>query len=516
MINYQEISRSPLIPSQIISLVQKASRTSVSVFIQGEHGTEKELVAKIIHHVGDWKYYRFYKIDCKTQTEDLFNDQLLRIFNENNFGTIPATVYLKEIGALRQSIQQKLLELVEDGVLQTGTDKKMIKNLRFIASSSENLGEKMVQGRFSEDLYRRFNTLAIHIPPLRDRSKEISTIAQYILEEYSKKMKINKVGISNTVLKLLQNYWWPGNLRELEQVIVRSAMFSEGNILMEKDLLFEAEDENKSFVAFLKKADMGSTESKPRTSLPEQNTSLLSLFLMELVHRVKNPLVSIKTFTQLLREKFNDGEFREHFYRIVTEDIEKIDTVMNGLVRYIKINTPIEKKDTIHLILEDVLRTHEAQLEDKEIRIFRKFEKDLPETIVHDEQLRYILNSLLQYAIPFISPKGSIGFLTKSFEVETETADGKTSYQTNGRYIEILIVFTGYKKPFEQFETILGLPAVHKEEAVELELRLIKDIIQKNRGMMKFEMNEQKPRTVISLKFPIERRKLIYYQQANV
>ena len=514
--NYQELIHSPIIPAQIISLIQKASHNNVPVFIQGEHGTEKELVAKIIHHAGDWKYYRFYKIDCKTQTEDLFNDQLLRIFHENNFGTIPATVYLKEMGELRPSIQPKLLELVEDGFLQTGAEKKIIRNLRFIGSSSENLEEKIAQGRFSEDLYHRLNTLSIHIPPLRDRAREISTIGQYVLEEYSKKMKINKVGISTSVLKLLQDYWWPGNVRELEQIIIRSAMFSEGNILTEKDLLFETENENKSFVAFLKKADLTSPESKPRNLSPEQNANILSLFLMELVHRVKNPLVSIKTFTQLLREKFNDGEFREHFYRIVTEDIEKIDIVMNGLVRYVKINTPIEKKDTIHLILEDVLKKHEAQLENKKIKIFKKFEKDLPETIVHDEQLKYILNALLQYALPFISPNGSIGFLTKSFDVETESVDSETSRQRGGRYIEILIVFTGYKKPFDQFESVLGIPAVQKGEAFELELRLIKEIIQKNQGMMKFEVNEKKPRTVIFLKFPIERRKLIYYQPANV
>ena len=92
----------------------------------------------------------------------------------------------------------------------------------------------------------------------------------------------------------------------------------------------------------------------------EQNANSLSLFLMELVHRIKNPLVSIKTFTQLLRDKFSDMEFREQFYRIVTEDIEKIDAVLNGLLSYIKINTPLEKKDTVHFILEDVLKRHEV------------------------------------------------------------------------------------------------------------------------------------------------------------
>jgi len=314
---------------------------------------------------------------------------------------------------------------------------------------------------------------------------------------------------------LLQNYWWPGNLRELQQVIVRSAMFSEGNILTEKDLLFETENGDKSFAAFLKKAEPRSTESTPGDFSSDKNTHMLSLFLMELVHRVKNPLVSIKTFTQLLRDKFNDGEFRQHFYKVVTEDIEKIDAVMNGLVRYIKINTPIEKKDTIHFILEDVLKKHESQLENKRIKVFKKFQKDLPETIVHDEQLRYILSALLQYALPFISPDGSIGVLTKSFDVETETVGARISQQKGGRYIEILIVFSGYKKPFEQFETVLGIPGSQKEEAVELELRLIKEVLQKNQGTMKFEVNEKKPRTIISLRLPIERRRLIYYQPAN-
>jgi DNA-binding NtrC family response regulator len=341
--NYQELIHSPIIPSQALAHPE-ASHNSVPVLIQGEPGTEKELIAKIIHHAGDWKYYRFYKIDCKAQTEDSFNSQLFRIFNENNFGTIPATVYLKEIENLQAATQSKLLELVEDSFFQTATEKKTIKNLRYIASSSEDLRDKMGQGRFSEDLYHRLNILSIHIPPLRDRPNEISAIVQYVLEEYSKKMKIGKLRISNAVLNLLQDYWWPGNLRELQQVVVRSAMFSEGNVLTEKDLLFETEDGNKSFVAFLRKADMGSPVPKPVNFTSDQNAHMLSLFFMELVHRIKNPLVSIKTFTQLLREKFNDGEFREHFYRIVTEDIEKIDAVMNGLIRYVKINTRLKRR----------------------------------------------------------------------------------------------------------------------------------------------------------------------------
>ncbi|MGZ3494970.1 MAG: hypothetical protein ACXWM6_10325, partial [Thermodesulfobacteriota bacterium] len=190
--------------------------------------------------------------------------------------------------------------------------------------------------------------------------------------------------------------------------------------------------------------------------------------------------------------------------------------VLNGLLSYIKINTPIEKKDTVHFILEDVLKRHEMQLEEKKIKIFKKFEKGLPETILHEEQLKYILDTLIQYAIPSIPPNGSMGFLTKSLGLSAQTAANKKRYQDDGTYVEILIVFTGYKKPIEQFENILGIYELQQEQAMELELRLIREIIQRNQGMMRFEVNEKRPRTLISLQFPIERRKLVYYQARNI
>jgi nitrogen-specific signal transduction histidine kinase len=513
--NTQELLHSPIIPPSIAALIQKAAFNNVPVLIQGEHGTGKELIAKLIHNIGDWKDYRFHKIDCRILTAEAFIVQLSRLFKEFQEGTSPGSLFLKGVGYLGQESQLKLLDLIEEGFFQNGPEKKVFKNLRFVSSSSEDLREKVSQSRFLEDLYYRLGTLLISIPPLRERAEEISKIAQYLLAEYSKKMKIKKVGISNNVLMLLQSYWWPGNLRELEHVMVRSAVFSEGDRLMEKDLFFETEYEKNSFVSFLRKMETKLPSFEKRTFIHKQDNHFSSLFFIELVHRIKNPLVSIKTFTQLLREKFNDSEFREYFYRIVTEDIEKIDSLLNGLLNYIKINTPIEKANTVHFIIEDVLKKYEDQLEEKKIRVFRKFEKDLPETTIHEEQLRYIVSSLLQYAIPSIPPQGSIGFLTKSLSVQGEMAENQTTVKKDGRYLEIMIVFTGYKKPSEPFDAILGVPALQQEEAIELELRLVKEMIQKNRGVMTFEVNEKRPRTIISLKFPIERRKVIYYPSGN-
>lgn len=512
--NYQELLQSPILSPQVVKLTQKTAQSNVPVLIQGEQGTGKELTAKIIHHTGDWKYHRFYRVDCQILTEDAFNSQFSRLFEETNYGANPATLYLKEVGYLSLMDQLKLLELIENEIFQNGAERKAVKNIRFISSSSENLKEKIAQGIFSEDLYFRLNTLSIHIPPLRDRVKEISAIAQYVLEENIKKMKIKRVSISNEVLKLLENYWWPGNLKELEHVIIQSAILSEGERIMEKDLFFETEMGKNSFLSFLEKAEVKPAKS-PKNNLDGSKIHASSAFIIELVHRIKNPLVSIKTFTQLLRDKFNDPEFRDYFYRIVTEDIEKIDAVLNGLLGYIKINHPIEKKNTVHSIIEDVLKKYGTQIENKKIKILRKYETDLPETVIHDEQLRYILNSLFQYAIPSIPLNGSIGFLTKSFDDQRGNAEEKSSLENERRYIEILMVFTGYKKPIESLETLLGIPSAQEKELTDLEIRLVKEMIQKNRGMMKFEVNEKKLRTLISLQFPVERRKVIYYQSIN-
>jgi nitrogen-specific signal transduction histidine kinase len=506
---YQELISSPLLPPHVIALAHKAAGNNISVLIRGEEGTEKELVAKVIHYSGEWKTHRFQRMDCKLMAEETFDRHFYHFFKEIDLSRTPMTLFLKEVGSLSEMAQLRLIELLDEGIFQRGNEQCVLPQVRILSSSSENLKEKVRQGKFSEDLYDRLSPLSIYVPPLRERAQDIPQIAQYLLEEHSKKMKIPKAGISDKVVKLLQSYWWPGNLRELKYVIIRSALCSEGETLMEKDLFFETENEKNPFISYLKKGEDDPREFQNEVFSDHGETQNLPLFFMELVHRIKNPLVSIKTFTQLLREKFGDLEFRDYFYKIVTEDIDKIDSVLNGLLNYIRVNTPIEKANTVHSILEDALKNHEPQLESKKIKVFKKYEKELPETTVHEEQLRYILSSLLQYAIPSVPLHGSIGLLTKSTPTEPEKE--KPLLQKNGRFVEIMVIFTGLRKSSEPFESVLGIPTAGKDAAIELELRLIKEIIQKNRGMMKYETNEQKSQTTISLKFPIERRKLIYY-----
>jgi light-regulated signal transduction histidine kinase (bacteriophytochrome) len=258
------------------------------------------------------------------------------------------------------------------------------------------------------------------------------------------------------------------------------------------------------------------SESKEKDPPRDQDSPFMSSFLPELIHSIKNTLISIKNISELSAEKFSDVEFRKYSQRSITDDIKRIDSVLNSLLNYIHINTPITKSNTISLILEEVLEANEKQIQRKNIKIFKKCERDLPETFIHDEQMRFILNSILQYAILSTPREGTIGFLIKSFDFMNGTPGIKTSPERNGGYIEAAIGFTGGKEPTEQPKDTPGKSADQKEEPIKLILQLVKEILQKNHGSMTYEYDPKKPRTLITLRFPIERRKVVYYEPISI
>jgi signal transduction histidine kinase len=275
---------------------------------------------------------------------------------------------------------------------------------------------------------------------------------------------------------------------------------------------FETENDKKSSDSPSVEDRIDSVKSKLDFLSTEQNASFLSSFFIELVQRIRSSLSSIKNYTQISRGKFTDREFGEYYYRAVNEDIEKMNMVLNGLLDYIKVHTPIRKINTVHNIMEEVLKKHQAKLEEKGIKVFKKLEKDLPETVVPDEQLRYILNSLLQYAMALTPPNWNLGLSTRSFIPDKEAAEVEGLFNRDGRYIEISVVFPGRQRPSEPGS---GMTATQKEEALDLVLRFVKEVVLHNHGMMKIEADEKKTRILICVRFPVERRKVVYYQTLN-
>ena len=284
---------------------------------------------------------------------------------------------------------------------------------------------------------------------------------------------------------------------------------------LENDL-FDTENDENLLASLVNTGETDPPASLENDSRKETGNPFLSTFLTELIHSIKGTLISIKNMSQISADRFKDLEFRKYSQKSITEDIKKIDSVLNSLLNYIQINTPIMKSNTVSLILEEVLEANGKQIQGKNIKIFKKCEKDLPETFIHDEQVRFILNSILQYAILSTSVDGTIGFLIKSFDFQNGGSDKKILPERNGAYIEAAIGFIHDRESSEQSKDIPTKSAAQKEETSKLILQLVKDILQKNRGSMTYEVNPKKSRTLITLRFPMERRKVVYYEPISI
>jgi light-regulated signal transduction histidine kinase (bacteriophytochrome) len=275
---------------------------------------------------------------------------------------------------------------------------------------------------------------------------------------------------------------------------------------------FKIENDSKSSESFSAKDGLESIKSRLDFLTNERNTSFLRPFFIELIERVKNSLGSIKNYTQLSRGKFSDRQFGEYYYRAVSEDIEKMEMVLNSLIDYMKLHTPIRKMNTVHNIIEELSKKHHVKLEEKGIKLLKRFEKDLPETVVPDEQLRYVLSSVLQYAMVVTPPNWNIALSTKSLLLEKETGEAGGLFKRDGKQIEISVVFAVHQK---LTELASGTATTHKEEAPDILLRFVRELVLRNHGTMKIGVDEKRTKSLISLRFPVERRRVVYYQSVN-
>jgi DNA-binding NtrC family response regulator len=229
--------------------IDRIARTSATVLITGESGTGKELVARAVHVQSLRKTKPFVPIDCSTIPESIIESELFGHVRGSFTGAIrdkkglveeasSGTLFLDEIGDLSVTMQVKLLRLIQEGEFKAvGSNAIRKVDIRFIAATNQNLQEQIKKGAFREDLFYRLNVINIHIPPLRERMEDIPILSNHFIEKYSvihgKKVK----GISREALDHLLMRDWPGNIRELENVIERGVIMAIGDMLLEEDLL---------------------------------------------------------------------------------------------------------------------------------------------------------------------------------------------------------------------------------------------------------------------------------------
>lgn len=235
---------------ECLIIADKASKSSSTVLIRGESGTGKELIANAIHNSSDRKNKPFIRVNCAAIPENLLESELFGYEKGAFTGATKSkpgkfalahegSIFLDEIGDLSPSMQVKLLRVIQEKEFESiGGLKTQKVDVRIIAATNKNLEEMMKSGEFREDLYYRLNVISIHLPPLRQRKEDINLLLEHFIEKISNKLNKKISGISPDVMPYLQNYDWPGNIRELENVVERAINMCDGDFITLKDLPF--------------------------------------------------------------------------------------------------------------------------------------------------------------------------------------------------------------------------------------------------------------------------------------
>jgi DNA-binding NtrC family response regulator len=232
----------------VVEAAQRAARSDASVLLLGESGTGKELFARSIHQWSPRRNMPFVVINCVALTETLLENELFGHergaftgADRQQKGKLETadggTVFLDEIGDMSLPLQSKLLRVLQDREFQrVGGSKTVSVNIRVIAATNKDLRQAVKAGRFREDLYFRLNVITLTLPPLRERRRDIAALAQFFLERHRQDAKRPRMTLSPAALDALTRYPWPGNIRELDNVIARAVVLSLGDTI-EPDML---------------------------------------------------------------------------------------------------------------------------------------------------------------------------------------------------------------------------------------------------------------------------------------
>jgi Nif-specific regulatory protein len=228
---------------RILEQVKTVSNTTAPVLITGETGTGKELIAKIVHFLSDRRENKFISVNCAAIPENLLESELFGYEKGAFTGAVGnkkgkfeladrGTLFLDEIAEMPLQLQSKILRALQEKEIEPlGSEKTTKVDIRILAATNKDLKKQVDEGKFRADLYFRLNVISVHMPPLRERTDDMPLLVDFFIKRYNEVYNKQVAGIDNAVEDIFTRYQWPGNIRELENVIERAIIMAKGNLI---------------------------------------------------------------------------------------------------------------------------------------------------------------------------------------------------------------------------------------------------------------------------------------------
>jgi DNA-binding NtrC family response regulator len=396
----------PYLTRVTASLVHRFAATGLPILLSGEIGCGQERVARGIHFLGarfgGWVLLHAAQINAG------YLDQKSLQLSWCRSSAAPVTLIIENVDQLSLSGQAELLNFLEEGEAKFG-------RYRLITTARVDILEKVYRDELLESLYHRLATLKLSLRPLRERREDVPAIASWFCQFYASYIGLGEVSLSAEANERLSNYLWCGNLNEMETVIARTLSLQRKSRIEAADLIFDfcvagelpelpllkelVRSENQEKSEFEKTEGLAQIRNGLNSETRIENSHAqrqdLSVLIHELAHELKNPMVTIKTFAQLLTDRYQDENFRARFQDVVGCDIERMDDLLELMIEFADFAQPRWSKVALLEKLRSALNevTNECSLRQAQIRC--KGNGHSHEIKADETQVKYVLKTVL-------------------------------------------------------------------------------------------------------------------------
>ena len=485
----------PYLTRAAASLAHRFAATQLPILISGEIGCGQERVARGIHFLvarfGSWVLLNAAEINAAY----LHQKSLQLSWSRCEAPSV--TMIVENVDRLSLSGQAELLDFLENEESKFGT-------CRLLTTSRDDILEKVYQGELLESLYYKLATLKLTLRPLRERREDVPAIASWFCEYYANHLGLGEVTLSAGANERLSNYLWFGNLNEMETVIARTLALQRKNWIEAVDLSFDFSiagelsqlSELEEFVRL--EAQEGSDQEKAEDRAQARNGQHkevalgnshakrqdVNVLIHELAHELKNPMVTIKTFAQLLGDRYQDENFRERFQDVVGGDIDRMDELLELMIEFADFSQPRWSKVPLQEKLRSALNEVADECARRQAQIRWKGNGYSREIKADETQIKYVLKNVLLAVLSQAKMGSEI-----EINVEKQGCVVISYLREAGRVASITHYFGKSSS------------SVH-ENVLPLRVLLAKQLVERNEGIMTLDYSDAE-KDILRMEFPI-------------